>query len=39
MSFHELKKDKERIYPLFPSLDHHVTIEAVVEGTCEGKFL
>ena len=37
MSFHELKKDKERIYPLFPSLDHHVTIEAAVEGTCEGK--
>ncbi len=37
MSFQELKKDKETILPLFHSLDHHVTIEAVAEGTCEGK--
>jgi hypothetical protein len=39
MAFCELKEKKKRILPLFPSSDHHVTIEAVIEGTCEGKIL
>jgi len=39
MTFHELKDNKEKILPLFPSSDHHLTIEAVIEGNCEGKIL
>ncbi|MBU7015930.1 MAG: GNAT family N-acetyltransferase [Theionarchaea archaeon] len=41
MSLHELEenRDQERILPLFPSLDHHLAMESVIEGNIEGKIL
>jgi RimJ/RimL family protein N-acetyltransferase len=36
---YELRKNKRKILTLFPSSDHHVTIEAVIEGNCKGKIL
>lgn len=37
MSLYELRDNKRRILPLFPSADHHLAMEAVIEGKCEGK--
>lgn len=37
MSLYELKDNKGRILSLFPSRDHHLAMEAVIGGNCEGK--
>jgi RimJ/RimL family protein N-acetyltransferase len=36
MSLHELKHDKRKILHLFPSRDHHLAMEAVIEEKCDG---
>ncbi len=37
MSLHELENDKRKILHLFPSRDHHLAMEAVIEEKCDGK--
>lgn len=39
MTLHELEDNQRRILPLFPSADHHLAIESVIEGNCEGSIL
>lgn len=37
MTFAELEYNKRKILPLFPSSDHHLMIEAVIENNSDGK--
>ena len=37
MPLHELVNDKRKILHLFPSRDHHLAMEAVIEEKCDGK--
>ena len=36
MSLHEFTHDTRKILHLFPSRDHHLAMEAVIEGKCDG---
>lgn len=39
MSLHELEDNKRKVLHLFPSRDHHLAMEAVIEEKCDGKIL